>query len=1467
MKKRLLCFIIFLITYSANSQNLFISNVDASGFPNVKANFFAFDASWNQQSPDKGELSIKENGLTRTVLNVTCSTPIKPLVLSSVLVMDISNSMNGIHLDIAKAAAQAWVNAIPANNSQCALTTFNHFNYFNQDFTPDKNKLLTAVNNLSYGDGTDFNKALIDSICGGLRATKTGKYQKVIVLMIDGLSSSKTDVSKIVAEAKLQKCKIFVVSVDMKCPKELQDISTQTGGQWYENITTESKATEIYHLILKLAQGAELCSITWKSEANCDTADVNVELTWNGLKVANMYPTPATAIQKLEVTPLSILFGQVVPGKSIDTTINIKAIGSDFKITAINLKYGSNAYRIKNVSFPLTIPKNATFKIPIRFTPTDSNLSYGGFEILTENCSASFSAIGGFPDKPMIQQTLRLTHPNGGEVFVTGLDTLITWEGVMPSDLVTLKYSIDNGVSWKVITDKATGLKYIWKNIPKSLSNRCIIRISHGYVSDEIITEWQKSYGGSDSDVANSIQQTNDGGYIVAGVSLSKDGDLTENKGKFDWWLVKVDSLGMIMWQKSLGGSEDDEAFSVQQTMDGGYIVAGSTQSPDGDVIGYTGGSNIWIVKFKTNGDVEWQKTYSEGYSAEARAIKQTRDGGYIVAVNMSSTDSFVWLLKLNSIGEIEWQKTSSKGTINYTADVQITDDNGYIVVGESLAYNHKPDYWVCKLDSMGLIEWQYTWGGSKNDYPYSIKQTKDGGYIVAGETWSNDGDVTGSHNQPSTPFSDCWILKLKTNGKLEWEKAIGGSNFEHYGSICRTNDEGYVIAIITYSNDGDVKNPNNRIGTWLVKLNSVGKIISQRILQMGDVSLGYSFQTTVDGGLIIAGFDYHDSNEDFWVAKLNFQKVILQSDQSDAVFSIVEPLIKVNDINMKTCLVRSIKDSIVTDFIKNVGNLPFTVDSIYFRGTDTNAFSLVSELPKYTVFPNLWHPEEIRFSPKHAGLYNAEMVIITQADTLVRNIRGEGIEQQLKIESEIVDFGKVNVGDQRDSIQVLTIKNISPKPIAITNTQINGPNLTDFKTIATIDNFTLKPNETKKIDLRFKPSDIGRTSGILAFYYDGVGSPAEVQLYGEGVVGNSQDLVSPANDTINVPIDCKLIWKNNSAYESYNLQVSKDEIFSDIAIDTTTKLTNYKFTRLDFLQTYFWRVKAIIGSEESNWSPVWKFTTLMDSIKLIAPVNQSSNLHQVIKFEWEEGIYQKYYRLQISEDKDFKTIADNIFTHQSHMNVVDLKYFTKYFWRMRNESGDTLGYWSNIWQFKTGMSKLSLIYPENTQTGLGEEVNFKWSDVIGSEYYQLQISKNYNFTNLVFSRDSIITTEHFVPNLESQMLYYWRVRIWNEESIDSAYWSEIWTFRTGESSVNDDSEFIDIIPNPAGDFITITLKPSEGFEPSEGSEIQIYNTLGEKVLTASARHAVLLRFNISNLPKGIYFVKVGLKIAKFVKM
>ena len=229
------------------------------------------------------------------------------------------------------------------------------------------------------------------------------------------------------------------------------------------------------------------------------------------------------------------------------------------------------------------------------------------------------------------------------------------------------------------------------------------------------VISWQKSLGGSGYDRATSIQQTSDGGYIVAGNSSSIDEDVTGNHGNSDYWIVKLNSVGSIVWQKSLGGSGNDSATSIQQTSDGFYIVAGSSSSINGDVTGNHGGVDYWIVKLDSLGSILWQKSLGGSGNDYAQSIQQTSDGGYIVA----------------------GYSTSING--------DVTGNHG------------NSDYWIVKLNHVGSIVWQKSLGGSGFDYAWSIQQTSDGGHIVAGYSTSINGDVTGNHGD-----YDSWIVKLQ---------------------------------------------------------------------------------------------------------------------------------------------------------------------------------------------------------------------------------------------------------------------------------------------------------------------------------------------------------------------------------------------------------------------------------------------------------------------------------------------------------------------------------------------------------------------------------------------------------------------------------------------------------------------------------------------------------------------------------
>ena len=414
---------------------------------------------------------------------------------------------------------------------------------------------------------------------------------------------------------------------------------------------------------------------------------------------------------------------------------------------------------------------------------------------------------------------------------------------------------------------------------------------------------FQHSLGGTDADAAMDIQKTADGGYIVAGYSDSADGDASGNRGGDDYWIVRLSSTGAIQWQKSLGGSDDDVALTIRQTSDGGYIVAGYSASNDGDVSGNHGGDDYWIVKLSGTGAVQWKESLGGSNDERPYSIRQTSDGGYIVAGYSASNNGDVsgnhggnddWIVKLSSAGAVQWQKCLGGSGDDEAYSLQQTPDGGYIIAGDSysndndVSGNHGgDDYWIVKLTSAGAIEWQKSFGGSDNEEPYSITRTTDGGYIIAGYTVSPDGDVSINHSFDE--LADYWIVKLTSTGVMEWEKSFGGSDDDIATGIQQTPDGGYIVGGYSASADGDVSGNHGFSDYWIVKLDSDGGAQWTKSIGGTGDDFAYAIDRNTDGSYVVAGGSYSNDGDasgnhgdlDFWVVKLEFTPASAGADSS----------------------------------------------------------------------------------------------------------------------------------------------------------------------------------------------------------------------------------------------------------------------------------------------------------------------------------------------------------------------------------------------------------------------------------------------------------------------------------------------------------------------------------------------------------------------------------------------------------
>jgi hypothetical protein len=342
-------------------------------------------------------------------------------------------------------------------------------------------------------------------------------------------------------------------------------------------------------------------------------------------------------------------------------------------------------------------------------------------------------------------------------------------------------------------------------------------------------TGWSQTYGGSGDDEAYSVVQTGDGGYALAGYTNSS------GAGSYDFWLIKTNSSGSMLWSQTYGGAGDDEAYSVVQSNDTGYAVAGYTDSYG------AGETDAWLVKTDSSGNTQWSQTYGGRAQDGAYSVIQTSDGGYALA---GYTDSYgagsfdFWLVKTSSSGSMLWNQTYGGLGDDEAGCVIQTGDGGYVLAGYTNSFGAGSyDFWLVKTDSSGSMMWNQTYGGSGDDEAGCVIQT-NGGYALAGLT-----------NSTGAGSYDFWLVRTDSFGTSQWSQAYGGAYDEVANALVQTSDGGYALGGLTGSyGAGD-------IDYWLVKASSSGNTQWSQTYGGSDDDEAYSLVQTSDGGYALAGF------------------------------------------------------------------------------------------------------------------------------------------------------------------------------------------------------------------------------------------------------------------------------------------------------------------------------------------------------------------------------------------------------------------------------------------------------------------------------------------------------------------------------------------------------------------------------------------------------------------------------------
>jgi len=1079
-------YIAFLAAATGHAQHLLtMFDVDTSAFPTISAKIYALEADGaTTQGLTVDDFELREDGVSRPILSLTCPPAAPPPRLSITLSIDISGSMlsgpdtDSPPIEMAKRTARNLIEAMPVPPSEIALQQCESIASIVHDFTYDRTALLDAIGTIEARGGNDFDQHLLNPATGLLNVAKRGAHDRIAILLTDAWYG------KLTAEA-LQRCKdtcalygirFFAVIYSPAAAQSegitasLRELAEATGGMIIDGVVDRDHADRVMR-ILQGTMSFPPCRIAWKSEPGCTRGrEVSLLLPTRSSSTGIDYVAPLTSVSTLSVVPSAVSFGETTPGSYRDTIITVTA--GYYPVTIARISGGNGVIAIDSGAAPpsIALAPGESHRIRLRFAPSDSGYAFTSFTVESDACSNEEILVsGGFRNHAPTTQSLHLLRPNGGELFAVGETATIEWEGVLPEDTVRLEYSVDGGTTWERIVDRATGLRYDWRTADRP-SDRCLARVSQlggeGREGEDRVT-----LIGHKRDVFGVTFNGTDGSVVTS----SDDGTVRS-------------------WDAMTGALRFDQQVDT-------YGVRSIDIDPSGNRIVVAVGQSAYLLDA---GDGTILATMS-GHSSAINSVAFSADGSKIVTAdndgNVILRDKFGSQIETISLGK-PWIR-----------GVAISPDNRWLATGNGEIRDMATGAVVMTLSG---------YGGEITDIAYDPLGTR----IVAACS-----DRTARIWDAATG-----LLLTTLTGHID---IVNSARFSPDGS-----------RVVTASNDGTAIVWDATAGTPIRTLN-------------GHRSVVHSARFSSDGRRIVTGGG--DNIAIVWEPIPDR----LQSDTSDALWSIVVPHISIPDIDFGRVLIGDARDSTLTAYICNDGNAPVSIETLTFGGSASTEFTVIYGLPPFRLAPGACHAVELRFRPGASGIRTATAEITTPGGVMTGQVRGEGIPPALEVVSGLVDFERVPIGSERDTTVEIVVRNIGPAPLSVSGVRQVGPDLDQFSVLDGDGSFTLMPGEGRTMRLRFAPGRPGRTSGSIAFDHDGVGSPATLALFGEGVCAETVETIvsapglveAGAGEIVSVPIVLAPIGSPVSPSGEFTIVVSFDKTLL-YPIDTAITITETDDTR-----------------------------------------------------------------------------------------------------------------------------------------------------------------------------------------------------------------------------------------------------------------------------------------------------------------
>ncbi len=1003
--------LVLLVSFARSlpGQTLNFFDIETSEYPVVKAKFFYEEDATGFPQFTKEELSIAENRTDAELLSLHFPGKNNKQDLSVVLAFDVSSSMTGERLEIAREAGRYLVESLNTSYSEAAISSFDHLNYLNCDFTKNKSKLMNALDALQPQGGTNYNSAFFMPFAGALKVAKEGKNKKVVIFLTDGRGEGEKE--EIIKQANQHNITVYPVTVFLDTPELLKEVASKTGGKYYENIQSVNEARRIYREILARSVMRSYGEVVWRSPSACKK-EIKIDFTFNGNTSSAVYELNDNQVSRLQAKPRFLVFKEN-PRDSV-RRITLEAHNSDFTVNKVNVERKENYTIETNKGMPFTIGKGEYGQLILRRKKTENEPVFTHLSVENEQCpdvkvyiKDGKTGVGRSP--------LQVVSPNGGEVFAAGTKGSVKWKGVQKMDSVSLYFSSNNGKDWQYLK-RDIDLETSW-NIPAIIGDRNLIKASQGNSLGKSLTliPLINLYGNEYN--ASNAQFSSRGNFII----------------------TSEEDFSIKLWNSSTGRYIQDYHFHKD-----------------------------WVFGVDNDWEEKLLLSFSEDGTAKVFSLNSGR--GITILSNRN------W--GINQAIFIH------RGQLVVTAG-----DDGMLGIwntktGQLVERYFSHPGWILDVAASPDDQLLVTGSDDKLVRLWNIKQKK--------EVFTARGHLDWVYDVDFSPEGKRFVSASKDGSFCLWDavdKKLMNRNTEHSGKVYTANFSPDGEHIVTSSSDGTVR-------IW-----KTPSLNLQEVIRAGKDKYFRHAEFDNSGNRLLTTDS--DGNVKIWLVQ---ERQAFQEDVSDNTFSIVSPEPEFSPVDMGRQRVGRPKDSVLSKYFMNNHQLPLVIKKVEITGKHKNDFDVVSGFSGGIIEPGSGLNVELNFTPSQPGKRRARITVVTPADTIYRNLLGTGIAKTYEIPVRYVNFGKVRVAEQKDTV-ITVLRNTGQVPVNLRQINIEGLASSHFDIPESNLPGSITPGQEFELKIGFAPKETGRLNSVLTVHPGGSQKAEQIMLLGEGISGRQLEI------------------------------------------------------------------------------------------------------------------------------------------------------------------------------------------------------------------------------------------------------------------------------------------------------------------------------------------------------------------------